>query len=315
LNSKKIKIGVIGVGYLGKYHVKHLNNLDSYELVGIFDVNQEHANVFASENDVKSFDSKEVLFKSVDAVSVVTPTESHYSIANEALDHGCHVFIEKPITDVVCSANKILQKSMELKKVIHVGHIERFNPAFKKYLSNAKKPLFIECHRLTKVNKRSMDISVVLDLMIHDIDLILMMVKSQIKDIIADGICVISNSIDLANVKLIFKNGVVANLTASRMSNKDMRKIRVFENNKYSSIDLLNKEIVSYQAIRGDSGGLEFLNQNHKAEDYDALAAELTHFQTTIIKNDLNTDNISNAIEALKIANEINQIINVKLKK
>tara|TARA_B100000614_G_scaffold133946_2_gene119241 strand:- start:6764 stop:7711 length:948 start_codon:yes stop_codon:yes gene_type:complete len=315
LNNRKIKIGVIGVGYLGKFHVKHLNNLDLYDLVGIYDINQKQANSFSLKNNVRSFDSMVSLLKSVDAVSIVTPTEFHFPIANEALNHGCHVFIEKPITDVVSDANKILQKSIKRKKIIHVGHIERLNPAFKKYHSISTNPLFIECHRLTKINKRSMDISVVLDLMIHDIDLILMVVKSQVKEIIADGICVISSNIDLANVKLIFENGVVANLTASRISNKDMRKMRVFENKKYSSIDLLNKEVVSYQAIRNESGNLEFHNQNDAVENYDALAAELIHFHTTIVKNDLNTENISNAIEALKIANEINQIISMKLKK
>ena len=312
MDNKKIKFGVVGVGYLGKHHVKHLSNFDFIDLVGIYDINNQLLQEISAHYSVPAEKSLNELFKKVDAVSIVTPTKYHFDIADMALDQNCHVFIEKPISDSIELANNIFNKVTKKNKVAHVGHIEQFNPAFKSFMKQKHNPLFLECHRLTKINNRSMDISVVLDLMIHDIGLVIQMINSPIKDIIADGISVISNNIDLANVKLIFKNGSVANLTASRISNKDMRKIRVFEKQKYISIDLLNKEIIEHSANFNENKKLIFNHQNIKIDNYDALAAELTHFYNCIINKNTNLDNISNAIEALKIAQKINKIIQTK---
>jgi len=312
MDNKKIKFGVVGVGYLGKHHVKHLSNFDFIDLVGIYDINNQLLQEISAHYSVPAEKSLNELFKKVDAVSIVTPTKYHFDIADMALDQNCHVFIEKPISDSIELANNIFNKVTKKNKVAHVGHIEQFNPAFKSFMKQKHNPLFLECHRLTKINNRSMDISVVLDLMIHDIGLVIQMINSPIKDIIADGISVISNNIDLANVKLIFKNGSVANLTASRISNKDMRKIRVFEKQKYISIDLLNKEIIEHSANFNENKKLIFNHQNIKIDNYDALAAELTHFYNCIINKNTNLDNISNAIEALKIAKKINKIIQTK---
>ena len=312
MNNKKIKFGVVGVGYLGKHHVKHLAKFDFIDLIGIYDVNQKLMQEVSSAYNVPSMSSINDLLKKVDAVSIVTPTKNHFEVADKALNQDCHIFIEKPISDSVELANNIFNKVTKKNKVAHVGHIERFNPAFKSFMKEKHNPLFLECHRLTKINNRSMDISVVLDLMIHDIGLVIQMINSPIKDIIADGISVISNNIDLANVKLIFKNGSVANLTASRISNKDMRKIRVFEKQKYISIDLLNKEIIEHSANFNENKKLIFNHQNIKIDNYDALAAELTYFYNCIINNNTNLDNILNAIEALQIAQKINKIIQTK---
>ena len=312
MNNKKIKFGVVGVGYLGKHHVKHLSKFDFIDLVGIYDVNQELMQEVANTYNVPYVQSLNDLLQKVDAVSIVTPTKYHFEVADSALNQGCHIFIEKPISDSIELANKLLNKVTQKNKVAHVGHIERFNPAFQSFMKEKHSPLFLECHRLTKINNRSMDISVVLDLMIHDIDLVIQMINSPIKDIIADGISVISENIDLANVKLIFENGAVANLTASRISNKNMRKIRVFEKQKYISINLLNKEIIEHSANFNENKKLIFNHQNIKVDEYDALAAELKHFYNCIINDNTNLDNVSNAIAALKVAQKINKLIQNK---
>ena len=312
MKNKKIKFGVVGVGYLGKHHVKHLSQFPFIELVGIHDINQQSLLEVAKKYSAKPYDSIDQLLSQIDAVSIVTPTNQHAAVANKALENNCHIFIEKPITNSIESANSILQNTINQNKVAHVGHIERFNPAFRALLAQNPNPLFVESHRLTKINDRSMDISVVLDLMIHDIDLLIHIINSPIKNIIADGISVISNSIDLANVKLIFSNGAVANLTASRISNKDMRKMRIFENKKYTSVDLLNRELVEYSTDSIQKEALTFNHKNIKVKDYDALALELTHFCDCIIKNDKSNQNIKNAIIALTIAQQINDMIKSK---
>ena len=313
MNTKKVKFGVIGVGYLGKFHVKQLSSLDCIELVGVYDIDLKQASLVASQYNIKKFENIENLLQSIDAVSIVTPTKYHYSVAMMALKYGIHIFIEKPITDSINEANQLLNQSIAKERVIHVGHIERFNPAFKAYTQQPYAPLFIECHRLTKINKRSMDISVVLDLMIHDIDLMLLLINSNIKEIIADGISVISKNIDLANVKLIFENGAVTNLTASRISNKEMRKLRIFEKRKYITVDMLAKEVNGYEAILNKNKEVAFQNISLNVKNHDALKEELLNFHNSIVKNNFDENNARNAIKALKVAKQINHIIKQKL--
>ena len=260
--EKKIKYGVIGVGHLGNFHIKQLLKINSVDLVGIYDENKQRLDEISKNYGVDKFDSAVSLLEQVDAVSIVTPTTTHKDVALLALENDCHVFIEKPIADNVESAQQIQNKVRALNKVAHIGHIERFNPVFKKFQERAHKPLFLECHRLSQLNNRSMDISVILDLMIHDLDLVMHIVDSPIKHIIADGINVVSQSIDLANVKLTFENRCVVNLTASRISDKNMRKIRLFENNCYTSLDLLNHKISKHYANFSKSEGkLNFKNE------------------------------------------------------
>tara|TARA_B100000029_G_scaffold507159_1_gene591249 strand:- start:1761 stop:2732 length:972 start_codon:yes stop_codon:yes gene_type:complete len=309
---EKIKMGIIGLGHLGKYHLNHLAVFQEIEIVGIYDVDIQLTQQLALKYDVPKADSINELLDSADAVSIVTPTNTHAEIACQALEKNCHVFIEKPITNSIDAAHKI--KEYIAKRIIHVGHIERFNPAFIAFMEKKHNPLFLECHRLTKINSRSMDISVVLDLMIHDIDLLINMIKSPIQEIIADGISVISNNIDLANVKLIFKNGCVANLTASRISNKNMRKIRVFENQTYTSIDLYNKEVLEFSAQGNiETNKLKFDNKEIEVnKEEDALVAELKHFCNAIKNKDYDASNVNAAIDALAIALQINKIIHEK---
>ena len=313
MNQKKINFGLIGVGYLGQYHLKHLLNISNINFIGIYDLNQKRGKELSSQYNVETFNTIDDLLSKVDAVSIATPTTSHQEIACKALEYNCHVFIEKPITESVSAAKTILEKVKNKNKIAHIGHIERFNPAFVAFIKNSHKPLFLECHRLTKMNNRSMDISVILDLMIHDIDLVLHIIDSPIKEIIADGISVVSTNVDLANIKLIFENGCVANLTASRISNKEMRKIRVFENNCYTNIDLLNKKLTKYSGeYHKGTQDLMFSHEEVSVIECDALKAELTHFCHSIIKKKNNMLNISKAIQALDIAEKINKIIQNK---
>ena len=312
MKRKKINLGLIGLGHLGKYHLKHLAAFDFVEIVGIYDIDEKITDDLALKYNIPVAKSLEALLDIAEAVSIVTPTNTHAEIALKALKKECHVFIEKPISDSVETANKIQKYN---NKIIHVGHIERFNPAFIAFMNKKRNPLFLECHRLTKINNRSMDISVILDLMIHDIDLLIHIVDSPIKEIVADGISVISENIDLANVKLIFKNGCVANLTASRISNKNMRKIRVFEQHSYTSIDLLKKEVLEYSATKNiNTNDLTFDSHQIDINNQDALAVELTCFCNAILNDDYNDKNISAAILALDIANQINHIIQNKRK-
>ncbi len=311
--EKKIKYGVIGVGHLGNFHIKQLLKINSVDLVGIYDENKQRLDEISKNYSVHKFDSAVSLLKQVDAVSIVTPTTTHKDVALLALENDCHVFIEKPIADNVESAQQIQNKVRALNKVAHIGHIERFNPVFKKFQEGAHKPLFLECHRLSQLNNRSMDISVILDLMIHDLDLVMHIVDSPIKHIIADGINVVSQSIDLANVKLTFENKCVVNLTASRISDKNMRKIRLFENNCYTSLDLLNHKISKHYANFSKSEGkLNFKNEQITIDKYDALKAELENFCNSIINNNSDFSNMDYSIRALEVALEINNIIKLK---
>jgi len=314
--EKKIKYGVIGVGHLGNFHVKQLLNIDDVELIGIYDTNQQRLDEISLEYKINKYDSLNQLLQSADAVSVVTPTTLHKDIALLALKNNCHVFIEKPIAHTLDAANAIIREASEYNKVIHVGHIERFNPVFKKFNENKHHPLFIECHRLSKLSNRSMDISVILDLMIHDIDLILHMIDSSIINIVADGINVVSQSVDLANVKISFKNGAVVNLTASRISNKNMRKIRLFENNCYTSLDLMDHKLSKHYAEFSQSKNkLNFKSEDVSIEKYDALREELRHFCKAIINNDISLSNANISAKALEVAIKINNIIKSKYKK
>ncbi len=242
-----IKIGVVGAGHLGKIHIKCIKNIPELELVGFYDADEENAQKVSVELDVKHFRTYDGLLEHCEAVDIVVPTIFHHQVALKALSQGKHVFIEKPITHTVPEALEILTiaKSKGLK--IQVGHVERFNPAFLAIQHLPLNPMFIEAHRLAAFNPRGTDVSVVLDLMIHDLDIILACVKSEVKEIRASGVSIISNTPDISNVRLEFENGAVANLTASRISMKQMRKLRIFQPDAYISLDFLEK---SAQIIR-----------------------------------------------------------------
>jgi predicted dehydrogenase len=235
----KIPVGVVGVGHLGKIHATLYRQIDDADLIGVFDVDTEKVQKLSAELNIRGFSSYQELLESVQAVNIVTPTSTHFDMAHQALDHDCHLFIEKPIAATEQEAEKIIEQAKAKNKKIQIGHIERFNPAVLAMSDVPLKPVFIESHRLASFNPRGTDVAVILDLMIHDLDLILSLVKSNPVQIDASGVGVISNTIDIANARIQFESGCVANVTASRISAKKMRKMRIFQQNSYISIDFV----------------------------------------------------------------------------
>ena len=235
----KIPVGVIGVGHLGKIHASLYREVKAAELVGIYDSDKDKAKKVADELNITAFDDLNELLGKVEAVNVVTPTSSHYEISKRALDHNCHLFIEKPIMASEDEAEEIIRIAREKNRLIQVGHIERFNPAVLAINDVKLNPLFIESHRLASFNPRGTDVAVILDLMIHDLDLILSLVKSKPVQIDASGVGVVSETLDIANARIQFESGCVANITASRISTKKMRKMRIFQPNSYISVDFV----------------------------------------------------------------------------
>ncbi len=236
------KIGLIGAGHLGKIHLRLLREIPEWEVVGIYDTDALTAQKVAEDNGIPNFSSLEVLINEVDALDIVTPTLSHFTLAKKGLEAGKHVFIEKPVTNTPAEALELISLAASQNLIGQVGHVERFNPAFLALEGKTLNPVFIEVHRLAIWNPRGTDVSVVLDLMIHDLDIILSLVSSPVKHISASGIPVISETPDIANARIEFENGCIANLTASRVSMKNMRKVRLFQPNHYVSVDFLEKQ-------------------------------------------------------------------------
>lgn len=259
-----LKIGVLGAGHLGKIHLRLLQQSDKYELVGFYDENPEYAQRVASEFGYTRFDTIAKLIHAVDVIDIVTPTLSHWKCAKVAIKSGKHVFIEKPISNTVDEAREIIALAAERNVKGQVGHVERFNPAFTATRSMIENPMFIETHRLAEFNPRGTDVPVVLDLMIHDIDVILSVVKSEVKSVSASGVSVISDTPDIANARIEFENGCVANLTASRISLKNMRKTRFFQKDAYISVDFLEKkcEVVKMKDAPEVPGDFDMILQN-----------------------------------------------------
>ena len=322
--KSKMKVGVIGVGHLGKFHVEQYLALGNNNLMGFFDINSETRDAVKSQYKIKSFDTLDSLLNQCDAVSIVTPTVVHFEIAQKALLNNCHVFIEKPITHTVDEAKELINLAEEKKKLIQVGHVERYNPAFtqiKKYNLN---PLFIESHRLAPFHDRGTDVDVVLDLMIHDIDILLSLMKVKIKNINAYGISVLSKTIDMANTRITFDNGCIANLTASRISQKKLRKFRVFENKSYTTIDFLNPSVEKYivtndkpdkslsYVIMNEGEKKYILYDKPKIYLYNALKRELEDFIKSISTATKPMVDGDAGLKALEVATQIRQQINSK---
>lgn len=234
---KKLKVGVIGVGHLGSLHAKMYAEIPAAEFVGVYDVNDGKRSDVAAKYSVRAFSSVPELLSAVDAVSIATVTTTHHAVALQALSAGKHVLIEKPITSTIAEADELIALAKKNDVVIQVGHIERFNPAIISLEAYQLKPMFIESHRLAQFNPRGTDVAVVLDLMIHDIDIILSLVNSPVQQIDANGVAVVSDTPDIANARLQFENGCVANVTSSRISRTKMRKMRMFQSNAYIAID------------------------------------------------------------------------------
>lgn len=238
----KLKIGVLGAGHLGKIHLNCIKQIENYELVGFYDVHEPTAQAVSQQTGVTHFQKMETLIDHVDVVDIVVPTLAHFSCAMTAIQKGKHVFIEKPFTTTLEEAKILMDLAQKHQVSIQIGHVERFNPAFIAAQAYNPKPMFIEGHRLAQFNPRGTDVSVVLDLMIHDIDVVLSMVQSKVAEVSASGVAVVSETPDIVNARISFENGAVANLTASRISLKNMRKMRLFQKDAYMTIDFLEKK-------------------------------------------------------------------------
>lgn len=311
-----LKAGVLGAGHLGKIHLRLLQQSTKYELIGFYDPFTENAKKVAKEFGYKLFDSIETLIEAVDVVDIVTPTLSHFECAKMAIENGCHIFIEKPITKTVLEAEAIKTLASQYHVQGQVGHVERFNPAFTAVKDKINNPMFIETHRLAEFNPRGTDVPVVLDLMIHDIDIILSVVKSKVKNVHASGISVISETPDIANARIEFENGCVANLTASRISMKNMRKSRFFQKDAYISVDFLEKksEVVRMKDVPEKQDEFAMILQNAEGvkkqiyfdnptvENNNAILDELESFADAIEKGTTPVVSLSAGTDALRVA-------------
>lgn len=316
-----LKIGVLGAGHLGKIHIKCIQQISNYELVGFYDPDDENSSRVEKEFGIKRYDSVSALIEDVEAVDIVTPTISHFDCASEALRKTRHVFIEKPIVTTLDEARKLIALSEEANIKVQVGHVERFNPAFIAAQPYFDQPMFIETHRLAQFNPRGTDVPVVLDLMIHDIDIVLSVVKSDIHRISASGVPVVSDTPDIANARIEFNNGCVANLTASRISMKNMRKSRFFQRDAYIAVDFLEKEAEilrmkdidpekadPYAVIMELGEGKapkQIIFDKPEVEESNAIKEELESFHDAIVNDTVPPVTINDGYHALDVAHKI----------
>ncbi len=308
----KLKCAVIGTGYLGKFHAEKYAALPDCELVAVVDTNQEAAREVAEKNHTEALADYESLLGKVDAVSVVVPTSLHHTVSRDFLKNGAHVLVEKPITVTVAEADELIDIAKDKKLILQVGHLERFNPAILGLDNIKEKPIFIESDRLSPFNPRANDVSVVLDLMIHDIDIILAMVDSEIERIDASGTAVLTQGTDIANARISFKNGCVANVTASRISMKMERKMRMFRPDAYISVDFQNRVLTQHRTGSKEMfpGIPEIVTEESVFENGDALFEEIKHFVNCIQMNETPLVSGEAGRRALATAIEITNLLN-----
>ena len=316
-----LKIGVLGAGHLGKIHIKCIREIQDYEFTGFYDADKVTASQVEKEYGVRHFPSIDELIDAVDVVDIVTPTVSHFDCASRALKKSRHVFIEKPIVTTPEEARQLMVFAEEASVKVQVGHVERFNPAFLAAQPYINKPMFIEAHRLAQFNPRGTDVPVILDLMIHDIDIVLSVVRSNIKKIYASGVSIVSDTPDIANARIEFDNGCVANLTASRISMKNMRKARFFQRDAYVAVDFLKKDV---EIIRisdppemnvdpfamiidlGEKKGKKQISvEKPEIVSLNAIKTELESFYQAIVNNTAPSVTINDGYEALSVAYQI----------
>ncbi|MDY6843418.1 MAG: Gfo/Idh/MocA family oxidoreductase [Thermodesulfobacteriota bacterium] len=304
--SGTIRVGVVGVGYLGKFHAEKYSKMNDVKLVGVVDVVKERADQIACQFNTRSFHSHLDLLKEIDAVSIVVPTEFHFMVSRDFIVKGIHTMIEKPITKNVDEAEELTSLAKKSGAIIQVGHLERFNPAVVALCDYLEHPLFIETHRLSSFKDRGTDVDVILDMMIHDIEIILCLVKSPVLSIDAVGVPVVTKKVDIANARLKFENGCVANITASRISDKEMRKIRVFQSDSYLSADCLKNEVTGYRRIEEREGAPPtILPINFETHKVDPLEDELRCFIDSVWTHAEPRVSGEDGTAALKIACEI----------
>lgn len=322
----KLKTAVVGVGALGRHHLRWLSQLPQSDLIGFFETDKEKQEQYSQEYNIKSFDTLDELANEVEAVSIVVPTTAHFDVASQLIDKGVHCLIEKPVTSSVDQARKLIDQAKNKDVKLTVGQIERFNPAVLALEKYEMKPSFIEAHRLAAFDPRGTDVAVILDLMIHDIDLVLKMIGTNVADIQASGVAVISEQIDIANARLTFENGAVSNLTASRISLKPMRKLRIFQNSGYFSLDLAEKQADVYRLSAGNEesdgfslplgkSGKNVVYNKYEDNGQDMLGGELSAFLDSIIEKKPVAVSVEQATEALRVALEIERICKENISK
>jgi len=312
-----LKVGVFGVGHLGKFHLNNWQEIEGVELVGFFDPGEENAAGVIEKYQLTRFDTAEKLMEAVDLADIVAPTSAHFELGKLAITRGKHVFVEKPLANSMSEAKELVNLAKEANIKFQVGHVERFNPAFLALEGYTINPMFIEVHRLAQFNPRGTDVSVILDLMIHDIDIILSLVKSNVKFISANGVAVMSDTPDIANVRIEFDNGCVANLTSSRISMKKMRKMRLFQKDAYIGIDFLAKktEIIKLNApgdknvftfdIETNNGKKTIAIANPLVEEGNAIKMELQAFVNAIVNHTETPVTILDGYRAMHVAHQI----------
>lgn len=321
--SKTLKAGVLGAGHLGKIHLRLLHQSAKYDLVGFYDASPEVREKITAEYGFKAFDSEEALIAAVDVVDIVTPTLFHHKLAKKAISMGKHIFLEKPITQTVAEADELIALAKTHQVLGQVGHVERFNPAFLAVKDDIKESMFIETHRLAEFNPRGTDVPVVLDLMIHDIDTVLSLVNASVRTISASGVAIISETPDIANARIEFENGCVANLTASRISLKNMRKARFFQKDAYISIDYFSKkvEVVKMQDAPENVGDFDMVLENAQGKkkrvffdnpdvpEVNAILMELECFADAIVNNTPVIVPLEQGKNALDVALQITTLV------
>ncbi|MEO1518597.1 MAG: Gfo/Idh/MocA family oxidoreductase [Bacteroidota bacterium] len=320
-----LKIGVLGAGHLGKIHLKCIQQIPTYQLVGFYDPDEKKARQVAQEFGIPCLASEAALMEAVDVVDIVTPTTTHFDLARLAIQKKKHLFIEKPLTNRIEEARQLLQLGQAADLKIQVGHVERFNPAMQALKGKLIDPMFIEAHRLAAFNPRGTDVSVILDLMIHDLDIVLHLVRSDIRHISASGVAVLSEQADICNARLEFDNGCVANLTASRISLKQMRKLRMFQRDAYISLDFLNKQaqlIRLFDEPQGEdnqvelhtSSGVKYLDiQMPQLQPVNAIQMELVQLAQSIQEDRPTAVGLADGYRALELAHQILDEVNRRL--
>ena len=312
-----LKVGIFGVGHLGKFHLNNWKQIPDIELIGFFDPNNENAKAVEAEYGLKRYMDEAALIQASDIIDVVTPTHLHFPVCEMAIKMGKHVFVEKPMANTIEEGKAIMEMVKESGVKLQVGHVERFNPAFTALKDISLNPSFIEVHRLAQFNPRGTEVSVILDLMIHDIDIILSIVKSGVKNISASGVAVLTDTPDIANVRIEFNNGCVANLTSSRISMKKMRKIRLFQKDAYIGIDFLEKntEIIQLKKPE-DAEAFSFDIETHQGtktititnpviEEGNAILAELNSFVHAIQHDEPTVVSEIDGFLAMEVAHQI----------
>ena len=301
---KQLRVGVVGVGYLGRFHAEKYASMDAVDLVGVADINMSQAASIAGKYRTTAYSTYQDLFGKVDAVSIVVPTQSHFTVAMDFLENDVDVLLEKPMTTTLEEADELIRFADSKGLIMQVGHLERFNPAVVALKDIVQKPMFIESHRLSIYKDRGTDVSVVLDLMIHDIDIILNFVRSEVSEIRAAGISVIAENVDIANARLEFQSGCVANVTASRISTKNERKIRLFQKDAYVSVDFASREItVIQQDSKKDDGLIPGMEINQLCfTKGDALQDEIKSFVQSVVNRQAPQVTGQMGRDALKIA-------------